>query len=82
MFGDNPDPTVAIVQFGFREISDTGEGVMHCAKRDFSLSKWENEEQGWSRNGHESKGERGNYERMHVLKTMTATSADAMRMMP
>ena len=33
MFGDDPDPTVTIVQFRFREISDTGEGSMHYAKR-------------------------------------------------
>ena len=33
MFGDDPDPTVTIVRFGFREVSDTGEGSMHCAKR-------------------------------------------------
>ena len=67
MFGDDPDPMVTIVRFGFGEVSDTGEGAMHCAKRDFGLSKRENEEQGWSRNGHESKGGRGNYERMQVL---------------
>ena len=29
-----------------------------------------------------SKGGHGNYERMQVLKTMTATSADAMPIMP
>ena len=80
MFGDDPDPLVMTARVGFGTASDTGEGAMHCAKRDFGLSKRENEEQGWSRNGHESKGKRGNYERMHVLKTMTATSADAMQM--
>ena len=51
MFGDDPNPMVTIVRFGFGEVSDTGEGAMHCAKRDFGLSKRENEEQGWSRNG-------------------------------
>ena len=49
------------------QLSDAWEGAMHCAKRDFGLSKMENEEQGWSWNGHESKGEHGNYERMQVL---------------
>ena len=33
MFGDDPDTTVTIVRFGFGEVSDTGEGSIHCAKR-------------------------------------------------
>ena len=33
MFGDDPDPTVMKVRFGFGEVSDTGEGSMLCAKR-------------------------------------------------
>ena len=33
MFGDDPDPTVAIVRVGFGDVSDTGEGSMHYAKR-------------------------------------------------
>ena len=68
MFGDNLDPTVAIVQFGFGEISDMGEGAMHCAKRDSGLGKRENEEQGWSRKGQQKQGGgHDNYERMQVL---------------
>ena len=38
MFGDDPDPTVMIVRFRFGEVSDTGEGSMHGAKR----FKWPN----------------------------------------
>ena len=56
MFGDDPDPTVTKVRFGFGEVSDTGEGAMHCAKRDSGLGKRENEEQGWSRNGQQKQG--------------------------
>ena len=48
MFGDDPDPMVMTARFGFGEVSDTGEGAMHCAKRGSGLSKRENEEQGWS----------------------------------
>ena len=33
MFGDDPDPMVMTARFGFGEVSDTGEGAMHYAKR-------------------------------------------------
>ena len=33
MLGDDPDPKVTVARFGFGEVSDTGEGAMHCAKR-------------------------------------------------
>ena len=36
MIGDDPDPTVTIVRFGFGEFSDMGEGAMHCAKRGYA----------------------------------------------
>ena len=74
MFGDDPDPTVMTERDSFRT----------CA-RDLTKGhggKGENEEQGWSRNGQRKQGGRGHNEQMRVLKTMTATSVDAMRMMP
>ena len=33
MFGDDLDPTVTTDRFGFGQVSDTGEGSMHGAKR-------------------------------------------------
>ena len=33
MLGDDPDPTVTIVRFGFGEVSDAREGSKHCAER-------------------------------------------------
>ena len=54
----------------------------HGDKRFDGLRK-EREESGpvYLREGQPRQGRSGNYERMQVLKTMTATSADAMRMM-
>ena len=48
MLGDDPDPTVTIVWFGFGEVSDARKGSERVRRR-----------QG---------GERGNYERMQILK--------------
>ena len=50
-------------------------------QRDSGLDKRENEEQDWSSNDQQKQGGRASYERMQVLKTMMAMSADAMQMM-
>ena len=33
MFGDDPDPSVVTVRFGFGEVSDARKGVGGCAER-------------------------------------------------
>ena len=81
MLGDDPDPKVTIARFGFGEVSDTGEGAMHCAKRLRFRQEGKRRTRLVSEESTKTRGKRGNYERMQVLKTMTTTSADAMPMM-
>ena len=82
MLGDDPDPTVTKVRFGFGTNFGRARGAMHCAKRDSGLSKRENEERGWSRKGQRKQGgTRQLRADASLKKTMTATSVDAMRMM-
>ena len=46
MFGDDPDPSVTTVRFGFGEVSDTHARGLSIVQRDSGLDMRENEEQG------------------------------------
>ena len=76
MLGDDPDPTVTIVRFGFGEVSDAhaSRGFVHYAER----VKWSNYTRtvGLRKVNRGEEG-RGNYERMQTLRK----HADAMLMM-
>ena len=82
MLGDDPDPAVTTARVGFGEVSDAHARGRCTIQRDSGLGKRENEEQGWSRNGQRKQGGTRQLRADASLKTMTATSADAMRMMP
>ena len=69
MFGDDPDPTVTKVRFGFEEVSDTGEGSMRLRfrqedKRRIRLVSERTTER------------RGNYERTKSFKKTCGCNAD------
>ena len=81
MLGDDPDPSVMTERVGFGTASDTHtRGFVHCIER----LQFRQEGKRRTRLVFERSTKAGgcrNYERMQVLKTMMATSADAMQMM-
>ena len=83
MFGDDPDPMVMTERFGFGTASDAHtRGFVHCTERLRFRQEGNRITRLFSEQSMKERGEHDNYERMQVLKTMTAMSADSMRMMP
>ena len=83
MLGDDPDPTVTKVRFGFgTNFGGTRGGEALCKEGLRFKQEGKRRTRLVSEGSAEARGKRGIYERMQVLKTMTTASADAMRMMP
>ena len=82
MLGDDPDPTVTTNRVGYGTTFGRAGGDRGLTREVSWFDKREPKTRLVSERSTKTRGERGNYERMQVLKTMTATSADAMRMMP
>ena len=70
MFRDDPDPMVMTARVGFRDVSDTHARGLRDVRR---FGKREPKTRLVSERSMKARGEHGNYERMHVLKTKTAT---------
>ena len=81
MFGDDPNPTVTTNRVGYGTTFGRARGGGWLAREVSWFDKREPKTRLVSERSTKTRGERGNYERMQVLKTMTTTSADAMRMM-
>ena len=82
MLGDDPDPTVTTNRVGYGTTFGRARGGGWLCRESQTVRQERIENPVRLRMVDERKGRHGNYERMKVLKTMTATSADAMRMMP
>ena len=80
MFGDDPDPLVMTARVGSGRSFRTRLRRWSVAVQR-GLNGRTTNEQLVSERSTKAKGGRGNYEQMQVLKTMTVTKADAMRMM-
>ena len=82
MFGDDLNATVMTERFGFGTVFGRAGGDRGLTREVSWFDKREPKTRLVSERSTKTRGERGNYERMHVLKKQSRQrSADAMRMM-
>ena len=82
MLGDDSNPTVTTNRVGYGTTFGRAGGDRGLTREVSWFDKREPKTRLVSERSTKTRGERGNYERMQVLKTKTVTNADAMRMMP
>ena len=81
MFGDDPNTTVTTNRVGYGTTFGRAGGERGLTREVSWFDKREPKTRLVPERSTKTRGERGKYEQMQVLKTKTTTSADAMRMM-